>query len=182
MNFLDLILVIVLSLAVFLGGLFLITPFFSKIPVVATRKKVLKEIISAMGLKEGSVLYDLGCGDGRVLFVVSKACQGVSCIGIERAPFLFLLAKVRQLFSRSKKASIFYGDMFKKDFSPATHIFLYLFPELMDVLMPKFEKELVPGTRIFSSDFQFSNRKPNIVLDLKSKNYQLNRKLYVYDF
>jgi precorrin-6B methylase 2 len=158
------------------------TPLFSKVPFVPVRKKVLADIISSLNLSNESILYDLGCGDGRILFAAAQVFPGISCIGIEKAPFPFLWAKVRQLFSGNKKISLIRGDMFKADVSPATHIFLYLFPELMDALLMKFKKELKPGTRVVSCDFQFSDKKPDQILNLKVAGHQLNRKLYIYNF
>lgn len=188
MIFLNLILILTLCFVVFLGCTFLMTPLFSKVPFVPVRKKVLKDIISALKLSNESILYDLGCGDGRILFAAAKIYPKISCVGIEKAPFPFLWAKSRQIFSNylpaqaGKKIMIVHGDMFQTDISPATHIFLYLFPELMNSLLPKFEKELRPGTRVVSCDFQFSGKHPDQVLDLKGTKYQLNRKLYIYNF
>ncbi len=184
MTFLNIILTLILLIVLFLGCIFLMTPLFSKVPFVPVRKKVLKDILSALELSNKSVLYDLGCGDGRILFVAAKIFPSISCVGIEKAPFPFMWAKLHKLFTgkMGEKIAIIQGDMFKKDVSPATHIFLYLFPELMDSLLPKFEKELKPGTRVVSCDFQFSDKQPDQVLDLEAKKYQLNHKLYVYNF
>src|ERR1035437_7676635 len=158
MIFLNLILILTLCFVVFLGCTFLMTPLFSKVPFVPVRKKVLKDIISALKLSNESVLYDLGCGDGRILFAAAKIYPKISCVGIKKAPFQFLWAKVHKFFTGkiSKKISIIRGDMFEANVPPATHIFLYLFPELMDSLLPKFKKELKSGTRVVSCDFQFS--------------------------
>jgi len=182
MNLLNLTLIVIL-LVIFLSGcLFLVTPFFSKIPSVSTRRKVLKQIVEIMDLEDGSVLYDLGCGDARLLFAASQTNQRMICIGVEKAPFPFLIARLRQFFSPNKNISIIYEDLFKTDTSSATHIFIYLLPGFMDMLLPKLEKELKPGARVFSCDFKFSKKDPASVVDLKSKNYQLSRRLFIYDF
>ncbi len=160
----------------------LLTPLFSKVPFVPCRSSVLREIVDALNLNDNSVLYDLGCGDGRVLFTVTKNYKNVSCIGYEIAPFPYMLAKMRKFFSRAKNVSIFYGDFFKVDLSNASHLFLYLFPALLDELLPKFQKELKKGTRIVSCDFKFKNMEPAEVIEMKSKKWQTNRKLYVYIF
>ena len=182
MIFLNIILILTPLFIVLFLGLFLLTPLFSKIPFVPVRKNVLNDIISALELSDKSVLYDLGCGDGRILFSVHKLNPNARCVGIEIAPFPFFLAKALKFFNHSKNVSIIYGDMFKTDISSATNVFLYLFPKIMDALLPKFEKELRPGTRVVSCDFQFSNKKPIKILNLKSNSYQLNRKLFIYEF
>ena len=52
----------------------------------------------------------------------------------------------------------------------------------MDSLLPKFEKELKPGTKVISCDFKFSKKEPTKVIHLKANKSALNRTLYVYDF
>lgn len=182
MIFLNIISILIILLFTLGMVLFFSTPFFSSVPFIPVRKKVLSDIISALNLSNQSVLYDLGCGNGRVLFAVSKIYKNLHCVGVEKAPFPFLLAKSRCFFIGNKKVSISYKDIFKTNVSSATHVFLYLLPKVMDNLLPKLEKELKPGTRVVSCDFQFKNKKASLVLDLKAKSYQLNHKLYIYDF
>jgi precorrin-6B methylase 2 len=162
--------------------MFLVSSLFSLIPFVPVRNKILGEIISALELKNQSILYDLGCGDGRILFAATKANPHISCIGIEIAPFPFFLAKIKQIIYFPNNVRILYGDFFKLDISSASHIFLYLFPEALDKLLPKFEKELKTGSKIVSCDFEFSNRKPDKILEIQSTKWQKNKKLYVYNF
>ncbi len=177
-----LIFLLILLLLILLSILFLLTPLFSKVPFVPVRKKVLNEIISALKLSNQSVFYDLGCGDGRVLFAANKLNPKARCVGVEIAPFPFFWAKTRKFFNHSENVSILYGDMLRTNISSATNIFLYLFPRIMDSLLLKLEKELSPGTRVVSCDFQFSDKKPIEILNLKSNPHQLNRKLFVYEF
>ncbi len=181
MIFLYIVILILFLFILFLFTSFL-TPLFSKVPFVPVRGRIVDEIIAALELKDDSVLYDLGCGDGRVLFAGVKDFPNRSALGIERAPFPYLCAKIRKVFSKTKNVSIIYGDFFKLDFSPATHIFIYLFPSILDELLPKFEKELKQGTRLVSCDFQFSKRKPDEVIKTKSKDWQTNHTIYVYHF
>jgi precorrin-6B methylase 2 len=149
---------------------------------VSVRKKILSEIVSALELNKQSILYDLGCGDGRILFAAAKANPDISCIGIEISPFPFLLAKIKKAFYFSKNVHILYGNFLKLNISSASHVFLYLFPEALDDLLPKFEKELRAGSRVVSCDFEFSKRKPDKILKIKSTKWQKNKKLYVYNF
>jgi ubiquinone/menaquinone biosynthesis C-methylase UbiE len=162
--------------------LFLITPLFSLIPFVPVQKEVLNKIVSALELKEDSTLYDLGCGDGRVLFEALKLNPNISCVGIEISPFPFMLAKIKKWLSFSKNIDILYGNFYKINISEASHVFLYLFPEAMDKLLPKFEKELKAGSRVVSCDFEFSKRKPDKVLEIGLPDWQKNKKLYIYNF
>lgn len=181
MIILSYILIFILLFIVLLIILFFSAPLFSLIPFVPVRKKILNEIISALELNEQSVLYDLGCGDGRVLFAAVKMNQNISCIGIEIAPFPFLLAKIKQFFNPSKNIHILYGNFFKINTSSATHVFLYLLPKALDELLPKLEEELRSGSRVVSCDFKFSMREPNKTVVIKSNRLK-NIKLYIYNF
>lgn len=169
----------ILILLVFL---FFLQPIFSIIPFVPVNKIILDEIISALELNEHSILYDLGCGDARVLFAAAKRNKKISCLGIEIAPFPFLLSKAKEFFCEYKNVHIIYGNFSDLNISSATHIFLYLFPEKLDELLPKFEKELKAGTRVISCDFEFTKRKPNKIIKLELTLWQKNKKLYIYDF
>lgn len=176
-------LLLFLLFLIFLSAiLFLITPLFSLIPFVPVRKEILSKTISALELNNKSILYDLGCGDGRVLLEASKLNPNIKCIGIEISPFPFLLAKIKKWLSFSKNINILYGNFYKINVSEASHVFLYLFPEAMDKLLPKFEKELKPSSRVVSCDFEFSKRKPDKILEIGLPNWQKNKKLYVYNF
>lgn len=182
MVILSYILIFALLLIILSTILFFLAPFFSLIPFVPVRKESLGEIISALELNKQSVLYDLGCGDGRILFAAAKRNPHISCIGIEIAPFPFLLARIKKTFNASKDIQILYGDFRKISVSPASHVFVYLLPEALDKLLPKLEKELRPGVKVVSCDFKFSKREPNKILEIRATKPQKSTKLYIYDF
>lgn len=173
--------IFVILVVIFLSLAFL-TPFFSKVPFVPVREGVVSEIVSKMDLKDGSTVYDLGAGDGRVLFACAKKYPNANFIGVERAPFPYLISKILQIFMGRKNLKLKYGNFYKIDLSSATHIFVYLFPKVLDELLPKFEKELKKDSIVYSCDFRFSKKEPIKVLDLKAKHYQLNRRLNIYKF
>lgn len=159
--------------------------FKNKVPFVTTPNAVLKNIADALLIKDDSVVYDLGCGDGKVLFYLSHFNKKAKYIGIENTTFTFLLSKIGSFFNKKKEGvdvEIIDNDFFKQDLSNATHIFVYLHPTILDELLPKFEKELKPGTRLVSLSFKFRNQKPISEIDLKRNKYKLGRKLYVYQF
>ena len=180
--FLYYILILLLFLIIFSSFIFLLTPLFSLIPFVPVRKKILHNIISSLELKEQDTLYDLGCGDGRVLFMALKTNPNISCVGIEIAPFPFLIAKIKQLFYFSKNIHIIYGNFFNINISPASCVFLYLFPKALDNLLHKLEKELKSGSKVVSCDFYFSKRKPDKIIKIMAKKWQKNKNLYIYNF
>jgi hypothetical protein len=73
------------------------------------------------------------------------------------------------------------GDFMKQNLSAADRVFTYLYPGLMDELLPKLEKELHPGTRLVSCDFPFSKKKAKEVIDLERPKLT-GQKLYIYEF
>lgn len=171
-----------LFLAMIFSLVFLLQPFFSLVPFVPVRKKELSKIISAMELDDRSILYDLGCGDGRVLFAAAEAYPRILCIGVEVAPFPFLLAKAKNMFGISRNVHFLYENFFNTKISSASHVFLYLLPNALDDLLPKLTKELKAGSRVVSCDFKFSKREPSRILEIESAKSQNGRKFYIYDF
>jgi len=157
----------------------------AKVPFVGVPVNILKDIDKALLLKEGSVVYDLGCGDGRVLFYLAKNNPKLKYIGIENSLFPFILAKVSSWWYKKINkidVEIIRKDFFDVDLSNATHIFTYLYPNIMDDLLPKFDKELKTGTRVVSVSFHFTGKREISLVDLKRGKYQLGKLLYVYEF
>ena len=176
------VLIFLLSLLLVFSGLFFVGPLFARVPFVPVRSRALVDMMENFDLKDGDVFYDLGCGDGRVLFETAKKFPGAEFVGIEKAPFPYLLARMRGLFSRSKNVRIKYGDIFKEDLSGATHVFVYLFPSFLKKLWPKLARELRPGTLLFSAAFVFEQKAPDRVVSLPAKSWQINKKLNIYEF
>ncbi len=159
--------------------------FKNRVPFVTASNAVLKDIEKALEVKDDSVVYDLGCGDGRVLVFLSRLYPKAKYIGIENNIFPLLLARAESFLNRKKtgnKIEIIDNDFFKQDLKDATHIFTYLYPNIMDELLPKFEKELKSGTRLVSLSFKFTSKNPISEIDLGRSKYKLGRKIYVYQF
>lgn len=166
--------------------IFLVLIFWSllerKSPFVSVPKKLLPEIVKALELKEGSVVYDLGCGDGRVLLACYKECPNARYVGVDKNIVPYLFAKINLWFGKVSNIKILRKNFFNCSFCDATHIFTYLSFEHMDGLFPILEKELRPGARLVSSDFFFKNKKPIDIIDLKRPENSIVRKLYIYQF
>jgi len=178
--------VVVISFGVFfLLCLWVWSTFQVKSPFFPIARAVLADIYKALDVKEGSVVYDLGSGDGRVLFYGAHLVPGASYKGIEKNSFALVLFTINKWLHRKEEkthVTIIKEDFFKHNLSDATHIFVYLSPKLLDDLLAKFENELKPGTRLVSASYQFTLRRPKMEIDLGRHTYQLSRKLYVYDF
>lgn len=157
----------------------------AKVPFIRVPASVLGDIDKALELKDGSVVYDLGCGDGLILFYLAKHNSNIKYIGIENSLFPFVIARFLSFWHKKVNnidVQIIRKDFFDVDLSNATHIVTYLFPNIMDEVLSKLENELKKGTRLVSASFHFTIKKEISEIDLKRKKYQLARKLYVYEF
>lgn len=127
---------------------------FRAAPWLPVFKRDIKRIIEFADVKKGDKVFDLGCGDGRVLIGLANNTQAEYLIGYEISFLFYIWSKLRVIFmGLSKKAEIRFGDFLMKDLSSADVIFCFLTPMAMKKLKPKFEKELKKGTKIISYSF-----------------------------
>ena len=160
-----------------IASFYFINSFFTNAPFVPVKKRVLQQIIKALDLKNNSVLYDLGCGDGRVLLKAIKDNENIKAIGTEKNFIVYLLAKWR---TKNTKIKISCIDLKKISLSDATTIYLYLFPNIMNKLLIKINKECKKGTRIVSCSIQFDKLTPDEIIDLPITKDKLCQKIFVY--
>ena len=126
--------------------------------------------LGAVGPKD--TLYDLGCGDGRILITAARR-YGAKAVGIEIDPFRYVWCQLLiTILGLRKRVKIIYGNFFDKDLSDATVITCYLLQETNDNLVKKFKEELHPGTKILSHTFRFSEF-PLIYWDHNTRFYRI---------
>lgn len=107
----------------------------------------------------GDVVYDLGCGDGRI--VVAAARLGARGVGVDIDP-----RRIREARANARAAGVEdrvelrEGDLFEADVRPATVVMLYLWPEVNLRLRPKLLAELRPGTRVVSHAHDMGDWEP----------------------
>lgn len=150
---------------------------FLKVPYVPSKKRVVKEMIKVANLKSNDVVYDLGCGDGRLLFEAEKANK-IQAKGYELAPIPFLLAKIRKFFLNSK-INIHMANFFSANLQDANIIFCYLGPETMGQLYTKIKHECKKGTKIISNTFSVHGVEPSKVW-IKNEKQKLPT-IYLYE-
>lgn len=176
---------IILLITIISFVLWSIGNFKNRVPFVTASSAVLKDIKEALLIKDDSIVYDLGCGDGRILFYLSHYNKKAKYIGIDNSIFPVLLSKAGAFLNNKKEGvniQIINNNFFKQDLSNATHIFTYLYPDIMDELLPKFKNELKKGTRLVSLSFKFKDKEPINEIDLNRSKYKLGRKIFVYEF
>ena len=126
-------------------------------PFVPTSRKRHKTMLNLADLKPNDIVYDLGCGDGRLVFKAAKHVK--KAIGYELSIPLYLFGKIRELFN-PKNAHIRYGNIWKQDYKDADVIFCYLLPKSMKRFYEEIWPTLKSGTRIVSNAFQIHYVKP----------------------
>jgi hypothetical protein len=157
--FLSILLLIILFLSlIFFSLLFLGLSFAT--PWIPLMKKYINRSLEALEIKLDDILYDLGCGDGRIVIEAAKKYH-IQARGIELVWWLCLYANWRIKFlGLDKLARVRCGDILKADYSEATAVVLFLMPALLDRLGPKLLVNLKPGTRVVSVCFKIKALTP----------------------
>lgn len=133
---------------------------------VPTNEKVVDAMLKLAKVTKGDTVYDLGCGDGRIVITAAKEF-GASGIGIEINRELIKLAGENARQARvADRVKFLEADLFKTNFSRATVVMLYLSPGVNLKLRPQLLKQLKPGTRIVSHDFDMGDWKPEQTIKL----------------
>ncbi len=132
-------------------------------PYVSTSLEVVNRMLKLAKIMPSDIVYDLGCGDGRILIAAVKDFNAKGAVGYEINPSLYKTAsdniKKNNLHDRIE---LFNEDLFKADLSRATVITLYLTSWANEKLKPKLENEIKSGTRVVSHDFSIHGWQPKI--------------------
>jgi ubiquinone/menaquinone biosynthesis C-methylase UbiE len=149
---------------------------------VATTKGAVQMMLKLADVKKSDIVYDLGCGDGRIVIAAAKV-YGARGVGIDIDPRL-----IRESRNNAKKGGVENlvrfeeNDLFKADIHEATVVTLFLLSTINFRLRPKLLQELEPGTRIVSNTFSMGDWSPDkeITVETSRKNDLLSRKLYLW--
>ena len=130
-------------------------------PYVPSPNEVVDKMLELAQVDSNDVVYDLGCGDGRIVITAAKRF-GSRGVGVELDKGL---AEIAESSARTQKVehlvTILNRDVMTVDFSEATVIAVYLLPGALKKLKPIFEKSLKPGTRIVSHDYTIEGWNPD---------------------
>ncbi len=115
-----------------------------------TPADVIEVMLRLADVKEGDVVYDLGCGDGRIVItaVRERAARGV-CVDIDPRRIEESRENAREA-GVADRIQFLNQDLFATDIGNATVVMLFLFPNINLKLRPKLLRELKPGTRVVS--------------------------------
>jgi SAM-dependent methyltransferase len=139
---------------------------------VPTRELVIEAMLNAAKVGPNDVVYDLGCGDGRI--VVAAAKRGARAVGIDIDPERIKEANANAAANGvTGKVQFRQEDLFEADIREATVVTLYLLPSLNVKLRPRLMEQLKPGTRIVSHDFDMGDWAPEETIAVDGKTVYL---------
>jgi tRNA G37 N-methylase Trm5 len=146
---------------------------------VPTPQVVVDKMLELAEVKKGDVLYDLGCGDGRIVVTAAKKHKA-KAIGIDIDPQRIKESRENvQANGVGDLVTIKQGDIFEEELKDASVVTLYLLPDLNVKLMPRL-KQLKPGTRIVSHDFDMKGAKPKKVVTVQSDDEDGEHTIYLW--
>ncbi len=148
-------------------------------PFVPSPQPIVDRMLAAADLKPGETLFDLGCGDGRVLVTAAQKFHA-KAIGIELSPKLVEAANEQiKALHLEDQVKVIQGDLMEANLSSADVVTIYLLTHSNDMLRPNLEKYLKRGARVVSHDFQVRGWKPVRVEKLEV--YRRTHSIYVYE-
>lgn len=130
----------------------MINVFRDKAPYVSTSGWAIRWLAEQAPIDGPMTVYDLGCGDARVLIAIKRARPGIRAIGYERGWWPWLLAKYR---SRGTGVVIRYGDFTRADLRDADVVFCFLIASVMAKVEAMLRRQLRPGATVYSYGFAF---------------------------
>ncbi len=130
------------------------------VPFVPTSQVLVVEMLKLANVTKADTVYDLGCGDGRIVITAAKQF-GAHGVGVDINP-----ERIQEANENARRAGVadkvkfIEGDLFTVDIRPATVVTLYLLPSVNLKLRPRLLSDLKPGTRVVSHSFDMDDWKP----------------------
>lgn len=151
-------------------------------PYVTSPQRVVERMLEMAGVKSNETVFDLGCGDGRVLFTAVQKYRA-KAVGVEIDPKLVESTRAEaQKMSMGNRVRIIQGNLLEADLSDADVVTLYLLTQSNEMLRPRLEKQLRPGARVVSYDYAVPGWKPKWVERVEDSNSRAHDHLiYLYE-
>jgi SAM-dependent methyltransferase len=131
------------------------------VPYEPSSEEVVKTMLEIAQVGKDDLVYDLGCGDGRIVIAAAQK-TGARGVGVDLDP-----ERIKESLENARKANVtsrvqfFQQDLFQTDIGKATVVMLYLWPEVNLKLRPKLLRELKPGTRVVSHSHNMGSWEPD---------------------
>lgn len=137
------------------------------VPYVPTHEKVVAEMLKIANVGKNDVLYDLGCGDGRIPITAAKRF-GTRGVGVDIDPQRVTEARENAVKEGvTDRVKFVQQDLFDTDIKEATVVTLYLLPDINLKLRPKLLSDLKPGTRVVSHNYDMGDWQPQKHITVK---------------
>lgn len=136
-------------------------PLELDVPYATTPMQVVEAMLRAAGTGPDDVVFDLGCGDGRIVISAVEGFGARLGVCVELDP-----VRIGQARDNAREAGVeerilfIEGDLFEVDLGQATVVTLYLLPDVNEALRPKLLRELAPGSRVVSHAFRMGDWEP----------------------
>lgn len=154
-------------------------PDRSLAPYVVTSPDVVEEALRLAGVGKDDLVYDLGSGDGRIVIAAARQ-YGARGVGFELEPDLVRRAEENaRLAGVSHLVQFRQQDVLTVDLSPATVVTVYLSPEANLMLRPHMQKQLRPGARVVSYEFNMGDWLPDVFRQVRDESGRV-RALYLW--
>ena len=148
---------------------------FGDTPYVQTPAHVVKAMLETAKVGPKDFVIDLGSGDGRMVIMAAKQ-YGARGFGVDHDVRLVRLANANAAKEGVAERAVFYArDLYKTDIHRATVMSIYLLPEVNLMVRPKLFRELKPGTRIVSHDYDMGEWKPDAHFSLDAPDKPVGR-------
>ena len=127
-------------------------------PYVATSMDKIPEVLKKAGVKKGKVFYELGSGDGRVVYAAAQ--MGADSFGIEQSWLRVLYSRFKARKLGLKNAHFSHGNIFQKNYSAADVVYAFLLQAAINKLELNFAKQLKSGAIVITQRYHFQKLKP----------------------
>jgi SAM-dependent methyltransferase len=153
------------------------------VPYVPTTEEAVQAMLKLADVKPSDNVYDLGCGDGRIVIAAAKSFKAHG-VGVDIDP-----VRIREAKENAKKAGVSAivrfeeNDLFQADIHDATVVTIFLLPNINLRLRPKLLSDLKPGTRIVSNTFDMGDWKPDKEMTVGNSDDEdtfLSHRLYLW--
>lgn len=145
-----------------------------------TPEKVVLKMLEVAKVGPEDIVYDLGCGDGRIIIAAVKNFGAKKAVGVDLSDERLKEAEQNAIQNGVRdKIELRKNNFLDENVSDATVVTLFLLTNANELLKPKFEKELKPGTRVVSHEFEMKGWKPKEVIKVEDGNMHYLVYLYV---
>ena len=148
-------------------------------PYVSSPQQIVDKMLEAAQIKPGETLYDLGCGDGRILITAAERYRA-KAVGVEISESL--VKAVNETIRRKNlqdQVQVIHGNLLNVNLASADVVIIYLETGSNDLLRPNLERDLRRGSRVVSHDFMVPGWKASRVETLDA--FKRPHTIYVYD-